>query len=55
MNLSNTQITSALKYLIHDHSARKEMAEKSRKCIDGNGIERIIELLKTNFKDIFYG
>tara|TARA_B110000003_G_scaffold187778_1_gene186643 strand:+ start:3780 stop:4829 length:1050 start_codon:yes stop_codon:yes gene_type:complete len=54
MNLSSTKISSALKYLIQDHVARKQMAEKSRKCIDGNGIERIIELLNTNFKDIFY-
>ena len=54
MNLSSTKISSALKYLIQDHVVRKQMAEKSRKCIDGNGIERIIELLNTNFKDIFY-
>lgn len=53
MELSDETLSSSLEYLINNHFVRKEMAEKSRKCIDGNGIERIIELLKTNFKDIF--
>tara|TARA_B110000003_G_C16632016_1_gene527032 strand:+ start:196 stop:1242 length:1047 start_codon:yes stop_codon:yes gene_type:complete len=54
MNLSNNKLSDAIKMLISDNALRKKMAIKCRDSIDGNGVERIKDILKVKFKGVFY-
>ncbi len=53
MNLSNNKLSGAIKSLISDNTLRKKMAIKCRESIDGNGVDRIKDILKAKFKGVF--
>ena len=55
MRKSNEKLTSSINFLIDDFLSRKSMSEKAIKKVDGDGINRINNLFKHNFGDIFHG
>jgi len=55
MALSQDTFKASLGRILNDSTLRNHMAMCARKCIDGNGIDRIIKLLISKFPDTFYG
>ena len=54
MHLSNKKFVIVMGKLIEDNTLRNNMVVNAKKCIDGKGLSRILNKLKTQFKDTFH-